>query len=209
MTFDARLIATIAVAISCFAIDATGDGGAPRVTFISEDRKTAGDWSSKYGKDGFIIVDDAKSLPPYVRISVLENRDTVIKVETDERRVLHRGKEPTKRIAAHWYCWSRDEFTIDLRFTDTDIHGFSIYSMDWNRSGWIEKIEFLDPLSRKVLNSQTLSDFGEGVYLTWNVTGHVTIRVSGVKDEMASISGIFFDPPATKAVTPNSKVEPK
>ena len=199
MNSGSRFI-TILAAFVCLSekISSAEGRGTSKVEFICEDRKTQGEWSSKYGKDGSIIVHDSRNVPAFVNLSVLENRDAVIEVETHERRALHRAKEPAKRIAAHWYCWSRDEFTIDLRFTDTAIHRFSVYAMDWNRSGWIEKIEFLDPLSRKTLNSQTLSDFGEGVYLTWNVAGHVTIRISGVKDEMASISGIFFDPATIK-----------
>jgi hypothetical protein len=44
-----------------------------------------------------------------------------------------------------------------------------------------------------VLDSQTITKFKSGRYLVWNVSGHVTIRVTNTGKPDAVESGIFFN----------------
>ena len=57
-----------------------------------------------------------------------------------------------------------------------------------------------------VLNSQTLSSFQNGVYLVWNVSGSITIRVTNLNSAAdAVISGLFLGGPLAPTVaTPAS-----
>jgi len=46
-----------------------------------------------------------------------------------------------------------------------------------------------------VLNSQSVTNFGGGVYLVWNVSGHVKIQVTLTGDVNAVATGLFFHEP--------------
>src|SRR5262249_22078152 len=49
-----------------------------------------------------------------------------------------------------------------------------------------------------VFDTESISSFGEGKYLVWNVSGHVQFRVTnGAGSLNAVLSGIFFDPQAS------------
>jgi hypothetical protein len=42
------------------------------------------------------------------------------------------------------------------------------------------------------LDTRTISGFTSGIYLQWNVTGHVQFRITLLGGANAVISGIFF-----------------
>lgn len=63
---------------------------------------------------------------------------------------------------------------------------------DYNRQ---ELVEVLDATTNAVLDSRSLTSFGDGVYLVWNVRGHVKLRFTytgGISSNNAVISGIFL-----------------
>ena len=47
--------------------------------------------------------------------------------------------------------------------------------------------------SGSVLDTRTVSGFGGGVYLVWDITGHVVIRVTNTGPVNAVVSGLFVD----------------
>ncbi len=53
-------------------------------------------------------------------------------------------------------------------------------------------MDLLDGLSGAVLDSQTLSNFTNGEYLVWDVSGSVQVRVTALVSN-AVVSGVFFD----------------
>src|SRR5262249_4057568 len=56
-----------------------------------------------------------------------------------------------------------------------------------------ERIDLVDDATGAVLDSRTLSDFGQGRYLVWNVTGSVTVRVTNLNGKSnAVLSGLFL-----------------
>jgi hypothetical protein len=55
-----------------------------------------------------------------------------------------------------------------------------------------ERIDILDT-SNNVLDSRSISSFGGGVYLVWNLKGHAVIRITNTNlNSNALINGIFF-----------------
>jgi hypothetical protein len=54
------------------------------------------------------------------------------------------------------------------------------------------RIDVVDSSSRAVLDSQTLSAFGSGEYLVWDLSGHVQLRVTSLSGSGAIVSGLFF-----------------
>jgi hypothetical protein len=56
----------------------------------------------------------------------------------------------------------------------------------------VVRIDVVDSSSRAVLDSQTLSAFGSGEYLVWDLSGHVQLRVTSLSGSGAIVSGLFF-----------------
>jgi hypothetical protein len=61
----------------------------------------------------------------------------------------------------------------------------------------VETIQVQDADTGVPLDTQTVSGFSGGVYLTWNITGHVHIVATASAPPNAVISGIFFGSGAT------------
>jgi hypothetical protein len=100
------------------------------------------------------------------------------------------------RIAAVWY---NPTFSVDLNFSDTASHQVAIYCLDWD-GGRAETIDIVDASSSAVLDSRAVSNFVDGQYLVWNISGHVTMRFTSTGAHNAVVSGLFFD--AAGAGTP-------
>ncbi len=96
------------------------------------------------------------------------------------------------RFASCWY--SATSFTYDLNFLDSSVHRFTLYAMDFDGLNRGEKIEVLDGASGAILDTQQVASFTGGRYLSWNVSGHVLVRVTNLGGQNAVVSGLFFDP---------------
>ena len=92
-------------------------------------------------------------------------------------------------MAACWFNSSGTSFTVDLAFKDTNTHQVALYLLDWD-GGRSERIDILDA-ANNVLDTRTVTGFGAGQYLVWNVSGHVVARVTNIGSN-AVVSGIFF-----------------
>jgi uncharacterized protein (TIGR03437 family) len=101
---------------------------------------------------------------------------------------MQKASNPANRLAAMWYGSS---FTIDLNITDPAQHQVALYSLDWDALGAKQTVAVLDT-NGNVLDSRALSSFTGGVYLVWNVTGHVKLRVTPTVGSNALVSGLFF-----------------
>ena len=80
--------------------------------------------------------------------------------------------------------------------------------MDWDGygGGRSERIDVIDAGTGTTLDSRTLSNFGNGEYLVWNVTGSVTIMVTNLNpNSNALINGLFLGG-TTTATTPPASV---
>ena len=57
-----------------------------------------------------------------------------------------------------------------------------------------QTVELLDASSGAVLDSQSVSNFGEGTYLSWNVKGAVRARITKQSGSNAVLMGAFPGP---------------
>ena len=119
---------------------------------------------------------------------------------TSDVRGLQIPGSPSSRIAA---CWYGTSFTIDVNLTDGQVHPVSLYMLDWDSApvARSEQIQVLDGSSGTVLNTQTISNFHSGEYLTWNVSGHVQFTVTCLVGNVAVVSGLFIGPANTLTPT--------
>jgi hypothetical protein len=171
-------------------------GGSGTVTsnavFVKTDTATLGSWQGTYGADGYNVIGNLASYPSYVTATVAGHRTYIWDNSTTDARGLEKASSSTDRIAACWY--TATSFTIDLNFKDSNTHQVALYLLDWEVSGGgrSERVEILDA-NNIVLDTRTVSGFGNGQYLVWNVNGRVIVRVTNTQPASnAVVSGIFF-----------------
>lgn len=168
--------------------------------FLGSDTATQGNWKGVYGSEGSGVIGNTLAYPSYAQTAVSGNSTWTWAASSSETRSLRKADSATDRLVAGWY--STTNFVIDLNITDGARHRLALYFLDWDNLGRTETIDILDGSSGAVLNSQTISGFSSGIYLNWNVAGHVKIRVSNVSGANALLNGLFFSAaPATQGVT--------
>jgi hypothetical protein len=160
-------------------------------TFVGQDTATGGNWKGKYGAQGIWLQGDARNMPGFVLSSVTDALNYMWAASTSDPRALSKAGSSTDRVAAAWY--NAGSFVANVHLTDGVLHKISLYAVDWDSDDRVEKIEIVEVGTGKVLDSRTVSNFNGGVYLSWNVTGNVQIRVSRTSGDNAVVSGLFID----------------
>jgi hypothetical protein len=178
-----------AVVSGIFFAGATPSG--PNATFLAVDTATAGIWKSVYGAEGYTVVEDSSLKPTYATVTPISASSYIWSPSSTDVRALQKGGVASDRIAATWY--SPTFFDVDLNITDQSVHKLAVYCVDWDYLGRAQKVEVLDAATNAVLDTRTLSNFGIGVYLIWNVSGHIKLRFTQTSTNLnAVVSGIFF-----------------
>lgn len=162
--------------------------------FVNRDTTKQGAWKNTYGSEGYAFIGETPSIPSYAQFSVNGAIPWTWADNINEVRALQKASG-NARIASVWY--HPTAFTMDLDLVDGATHQFALYATDYDGAGRAEKIEILDAISGNLLDTQTLSGFSFGQYLIWNISGHVTLRVTKISGPNAIVSGVFFGPPST------------
>jgi methionine-rich copper-binding protein CopC len=158
-------------------------------TFVGTDTSTQGNWTGVYGAAGYDVIGATSSLPSYATVTPSgESSWTWVSPTSDVRGLLVPGSN--NRIAACWYSYT--SFSIDVDLTDGLVHPLSLYVVDFTSAGRSEQIQVLNTSTGAVLNTQTVSNFVNGEYLTWNVSGNVEFQVTCLAGENAVVSGLFI-----------------
>jgi hypothetical protein len=164
-----------------------GTGVAATATYLTTDATTQGSWKGTYGTNGSVIANDLTNNPTYAQLTVSGTAYAWAGSTTDVRALQKTAA--TDRIASAWY--SPSSFTIDVNITDGATHQVELYCLDWDRGSRSERIDVLSASSGVVLDTRSISGFSNGEYLVWNVSGHVTFRVTPLTGNTV-ISGVFF-----------------
>jgi hypothetical protein len=155
--------------------------------FIGTDAMHYGHFYDAYGADGYKLagVPYDAALPSYAKVAVDANDWTWAEQTPDPRGLAGRMKT--------WYSKQPGNFfTLDISLTDGKEHEVSLYAVDFDRQGRKQRVDVLDADTQAVLDTQGMSDFGDGRFLSWSVTGHVVIRVAWVDGPNSVASGLFF-----------------
>jgi hypothetical protein len=171
-----------------------GTSGVPAVaSFTGTDATTEGSWIGLYGTDGYSIANSSQSIPAYATFAVGSEQNFTWAPTSSDPRALETGVGST-RIAACWF--SASTFTFDINLTDGLSHSVGIYALDWDSYGGprAETIQIVSSATNAVLDTRSISNFQNGLYLFWNITGHVKINIiyTGVGSGNGVISGVFF-----------------
>jgi hypothetical protein len=157
-------------------------------TFVQADTTTQGTWQGIYGAQGSKIVGGPASYPSYATVTPSGQSRWVWSSSTSDVRAL--ANPAGGRIAATWY--STSTFSVTVNVTDGQTHQVALYVLDWPNAGRSERIDVLNSVSQ-VVDSRTVSAFGGGEYLVWNISGEVTFRITRLAGSSAVLSGLFFD----------------
>jgi hypothetical protein len=163
--------------------------------FVGLDTTTQGSWKGVYGSDGYNVIGNAMMDPSYATAAPSGAAGHTFVASTGDVRALQKETSSTDRMAACWY--STTSFDIEVNLADGQVHQVALYLLDWNRAGRAERVEIRDASTGAVLDSREVGGFGDGTYLVWNLSGHLTIRVTNTAGfSNAVVSALFFDPPA-------------
>lgn len=158
-------------------------------TFPILDTTTQGNWLGTYGLQGYsapgigIVTYDFSTIVPLGELLYTWEEGT-----TDPRALL--DANGTGRHAACWY--SGVPFTVAIGLSDGKQYALSLYCIDWDNQGRSQRVDLLDTAGN-LLGSQTLSNFTGGVYLGWQISGSVVVRLTKLAGPNAVLSGVFLD----------------
>jgi hypothetical protein len=110
---------------------------------------------------------------------------------TSDPRALQRIEDPSQRIAVTWY--SDTFYTIDIKMSDNAYHRLALYCLDWDTTSRAQTVQLIDGTTGKVLDTRQVSNFHNGIYLVWKVSGHVVIKLTRTAGYNAVASGLFLD----------------
>jgi subtilisin family serine protease len=165
-------------------------------SFASTNTTTQGNWQGTYGGLGYNILGDVTAEPGYAQVNAGSTAICTWAASTSDPRCLQKASNPATRVAA---CWYGSTFTIDLNFTDSAVHRVAMYLLDWDSTGRSERIDVVDVTSNNVLDTRTVSNFAAGQYVSWNLSGHVQLRVTALAGPNAVASGLFVGPAGAPA----------
>jgi arylsulfate sulfotransferase len=174
----------------------------PSATFLNTDTSTEGNWQNVYGSQGYNVIDNASSYPSYAQVSASGYSNYIWTTSTSDPRALQEVGS-SNGIAAVWY--SPSSFTINVNITDGQTHQVALYLLDWDQwgGGRSEEVDILDAVTGNVLSTETASNFSNGDYLVWNVSGHIQFRITNLNSSSnAVLNGLFFDPAGTPPPPP-------
>ena len=185
-------------------------GGKPAFTatahFLGTNTTTQGSWRGVYGANGYDIAADNSAgnpkLPSYAALGITGASTYTWAASTTDPRALQNSAN-TGRIASTWY--SSTSMSFNLNLTDGQVHKVSLYAVDWDSTVRNEQVQILDAATGIVLDTETLSSFHGGEYLSWNLSGNVVIRVTNLNSKSnAVVSGLFFGGMPTITATAGS-----
>jgi len=163
------------------------------------DTTTSGNWKGVFGSAGYNIIGNAVSYPAYATVtpSGINVVDNWSGTTTATRALQKAASGSTERTVGVWYSQPNSvgsTFTVNVNLTDSQVHAVSFYLIDWDSTIRSERIDVIDTASGNTIDSQTISGFHDGKYVTWNLSGSVQFKFTNlVANTNAVVSGIFFD----------------
>jgi hypothetical protein len=164
-------------------------------TFVAFDRATQGTWQGIYGNAGYLLAGDTQQqqLPAAIQVTLSGAAPMTWATSTSDVRALVKPEAPADRIAACWYVST--SLSFDVAITDGQTYQVALYLLDWDHQQRAETVSVIDLTTGATLDTRSVSDFGTGVYVVWQVSGHVTIQVTNAAGSPnAVVSALFLAP---------------
>ena len=166
-------------------------------TNAGTDAATGGaNWRNTYGSQGDFIAGDNNTgtLPSYLStFSIVGGTAQTVRPNTHATVGLQQNYNLGYNIEA--YYAAADHEDVNVAFNDGLVHTVSLYLADYTNQKRTERIQVIDSANGGVLVTQNVVNFKNGEFLSFNVSGAVTFRVSRTGGPDAVVSGVFFDEP--------------
>jgi hypothetical protein len=171
------------------------DGPAPASgRYLGSDATTRGDWIGAYGSRGYSLAGDATSLPSGL---VLQPDGAATHTWMSDAPNVPRALQRASGVGRQYSCYftlAGPTMTFGVSVPDSLTRRLSIYAVDADALGRRERLELIDSATGNVLDSRILENFAGGVYLSWEFSGNVLLRVTHLGGGTnAILSGLFFD----------------
>jgi len=155
------------------------------------DSTTSGTWKGKYGFDGqYVPRDPDSNIPSFVTLTENGEIETVA-TSTNDPVALQKIANGADRQAG--YLQAPGTLTVDLNFTDSSSHRVSFYAADFSGGNRRQRIDIIDASTGLLLNTVDFGNFENGKYVSYDVSGHVTVNIRNISGPNAVLSAIFFD----------------
>ena len=162
--------------------------------FVHSDTTTQGNWHGVYGPDGYNVINGTVAYPSYVTVTPSGTSAATWTSSTTDVRALYTSATSTSRIAACWF--NSSTFLVDMVFNDGLQHQVAFYFLDWDTTARSETVLIQDANGLQLSPTQTVSNFHNGQYLVYVLSGHVHMRVSDLSySANVVLSGLFFGTP--------------
>ncbi|HET6576243.1 MAG TPA: hypothetical protein VFG68_21760, partial [Fimbriiglobus sp.] len=161
--------------------------------FAGEDAVSQGTWHGAHGADGHTLIGVGASSPPaYGQVAMTGAQEAVWAASTTDVRGVQEQALATDRVA---YVWSSPSgLAVDVDLTGGPARRVSLYLLDWTNGGRSQRVDVVDAATEAILDTRTVSGFTGGKYLSWNLSGHVRIKVTRTAASNVVLSGVFLDP---------------
>ena len=167
--------------------------------FAARDATTAGKWRGTYGGTAAWLAGHPPTAPEGYSLRLSQGTTYVWGKDDQTARVLELppGAAGSKLAA----CWTAgDEFDLRLKSPKrSDSYKLTVYLMDYDNVRYPARAMEVSLRARdgKVLDTQraTKEETAAGIYLTWKVSGAVTIHARKTEGFNAAVSGVFVDAP--------------
>ena len=212
MTGKNKLVAIVLTALLMTAFMISSVSAAGSAQLVDTDKTTRGDWVGNYGSEGYIVItddDSLQSIPSYAKLDYINENDEIPSFWTwydseegfedaDEDEVadrlpsaLFKNADKKFRIASCYYSGEFFTVTIDIG-GETKI--VSLYTTDYDSYDRIADVTVYDDAEKEIIAPMEISDYHEGLYLKYKISGKVEFTFENTGGANAVISGIFFDP---------------
>jgi hypothetical protein len=158
--------------------------------FLAADSQTSGTWKGVYGSAGNNIATEQPQLPPGVAIDLSEASAVTWAANTTDTSALQRSTT-SGRVASAWSA--PRQYTSTITLSDSSARNLSLYFVDFDNKNRKQIVELLDATTGVALDRTELTGFRSGTWLTYNIEGAVSIRITSLTGASAVLSGMFFD----------------
>jgi hypothetical protein len=120
--------------------------------------------------------------------------------ETADKRALAPDKHNGANRKAAGYSNSGETMSVTIGIDGERDYQVALYFVDWNKTGCCQAVEMMDAETLNLIAPvKIVDDFSGGAYLVFKYNKSVKFRLNKIRGDIASLSGIFFDPAPTGA----------
>lgn len=159
-------------------------------TYLGRRDDLQGSWPEAFGARGAAIAALDPGLSPAASLQITDSVH-IWENNTQDARALFRTSQDSGRIASAWFAPEQ----LEIRLSTEESQQITFYFLDWDRSGRSLTVSIRDSATDVPLDQRSVEQFVEGVYLSYELTGDVVLRVSRSSGVNAVLSGIFAGGP--------------